>query len=149
MMGKRKWWIAAIVVVGLLLVWVVVRHTETEADNEKPGGPGDGAEWQAVVKVERGNLGSPLTLAGAFKPFQDVDVHAKVAGYIKEIYVDVGSHVKAGTNPGDSRSAGTRSGISRRGCSEGALKGRSGQGAKRFAGSEVDATWRFTRCTGG
>ena len=32
-------------------------------------------------------------MAGAFKPFQDVDVHAKVAGYIKKIYVDVGSRV--------------------------------------------------------
>jgi multidrug efflux pump subunit AcrA (membrane-fusion protein) len=46
-----------------------------------------------VVKVSRGKLGTPLTLAGAFKPFQDVDVHAKVAGYIKKIYVDVGSRV--------------------------------------------------------
>jgi RND family efflux transporter MFP subunit len=29
----------------------------------------------------------------AFKPFQDVDVQAKVAGYIKKIYVDVGFRV--------------------------------------------------------
>jgi RND family efflux transporter MFP subunit len=94
-MDKRKWWVAAIAVVGLLLVWVAVRHTKTEAENENA--ETDGAERvAAVVKVERGNLGSPLTLAGAFKPFQDVDVHAKVAGYIKEIYVDVGSHVKQG-----------------------------------------------------
>ena len=50
----------------------------------------------AFVKVERGTLAAPLTLAGAFKPFQDVDVHAKVAGYIKNIYVDVGTHVKTG-----------------------------------------------------
>jgi RND family efflux transporter MFP subunit len=37
-----------------------------------------------------------LTIAGEFKPFQDVDVHAKVAGYIRTIYVDVGDHVKEG-----------------------------------------------------
>jgi RND family efflux transporter MFP subunit len=37
-----------------------------------------------------------LTIAGEFKPFQDVDVHAKVAGYIRKIYVDVGDHVKEG-----------------------------------------------------
>jgi RND family efflux transporter MFP subunit len=37
-----------------------------------------------------------LTIAGEFKPFQDVDVHAKVAGYIRTIYVDVGDHVKGG-----------------------------------------------------
>jgi RND family efflux transporter MFP subunit len=95
MMDKRKWWVAAIAVVGVLLVWVVVRHTKTEADNQQAETVG-ADRVAAVVKVERGNLGSPLTLAGAFKPFQDVDVHAKVAGYIKEIYVDVGSHVKQG-----------------------------------------------------
>jgi RND family efflux transporter MFP subunit len=50
----------------------------------------------AVVHVEHHNVGSTLTIAGEFKPFQDVDVHAKVAGYIRKIYVDVGDHVKAG-----------------------------------------------------
>lgn len=93
---KRQWWIAGLVAVGLLLVLAIVRHTKTEADNEKPG-EGDGTvPVAAVVKVERRNLGVALTLAGAFKPFQDVDIHAKVAGYIKAIYVDVGSHVKEG-----------------------------------------------------
>jgi RND family efflux transporter MFP subunit len=93
-MGKRKWWIAALVVVGLLVVWAIVRHTD--ADNQKNGKAAGADRVASVVRVERGNMGAPLTLAGAFKPFQDVDVHAKVAGYIKEIYVDVGSHVKEG-----------------------------------------------------
>jgi RND family efflux transporter MFP subunit len=46
--------------------------------------------------VQRGPIQNTLTIAGEFKPFQDVDVHAKVAGYIKKIYVDVGDHVKQG-----------------------------------------------------
>jgi RND family efflux transporter MFP subunit len=50
----------------------------------------------AVVKVERGPMDSTLTIAGEFKPFQEVEVHAKVAGYIQKIYVDVGDHVKQG-----------------------------------------------------
>jgi RND family efflux transporter MFP subunit len=50
----------------------------------------------AVARVQRRTLGSTLTIACEFKPFQDVDVHAKVAGYIRHIYVDVGDHVKAG-----------------------------------------------------
>lgn len=50
----------------------------------------------AVAHVQRHNVGSTLAIAGEFKPFQDVDVHAKVAGYIREIYVDVGDHVKEG-----------------------------------------------------
>ena len=84
-----------LVALVVLLAWLGLRREKTEAD--------DGAHpvrtsvpVAAVVRVTRGTLGSPLTLAGAFKPFQDVDVHAKVAGYIKAIYVDVGSHVKDG-----------------------------------------------------
>ena len=50
----------------------------------------------AVVRVERRQLGNTLTIAGEFKPFQDVEVHAKVAGYIRKINVDVGDHVKEG-----------------------------------------------------
>jgi RND family efflux transporter MFP subunit len=37
-----------------------------------------------------------LVLSAEFEPFQDVDVMAKVAGYVKEIRVDIGSHVKQG-----------------------------------------------------
>ena len=33
-------------------------------------------------------------MSGAFRPYQEVDVHAKVAGYIRHIYVDVGDKVK-------------------------------------------------------
>jgi RND family efflux transporter MFP subunit len=96
MTGKRRWWITALVLLGLLLAWAVVRHTKIEADNENAR-EGKGADpVAAVAKATRRNVGVALTLAGAFKPFQDVDLHAKVAGYIKVIYVDVGSHVKEG-----------------------------------------------------
>src|SRR5579864_8527969 len=50
----------------------------------------------AVVLVERKPISSSLTLSGEFRPFQEVEVHAKVAGYIRKIYVDVGDRVKAG-----------------------------------------------------
>src|SRR5262249_3535905 len=50
----------------------------------------------AVVLVQRRPISSAVTLSGAFRPFQEVDVHAKVAGYIRQIYVDVGDHVKTG-----------------------------------------------------
>ena len=49
----------------------------------------------AVALVKRGSMVSSLTLSGAFKPYQEVDVHAKVAGYIRQIFVDVGDKVKA------------------------------------------------------
>lgn len=48
------------------------------------------------VRVQRHDITETLQIAGEFKPFQGVDVHAKVAGYIRVIYVDVGDHVKEG-----------------------------------------------------
>src|SRR5271170_1010738 len=50
----------------------------------------------AVVAVSRGNIAHVLNLAGQFQPYQVVDVHAKVSGYIKNIYVDIGDKVRAG-----------------------------------------------------
>jgi multidrug efflux pump subunit AcrA (membrane-fusion protein) len=50
----------------------------------------------AVVLAKRRPVVNSLTLSGAFRPYQQVDVHAKVAGFIRKIYVDVGDHVKAG-----------------------------------------------------
>lgn len=50
----------------------------------------------AVVLAQRKPITNSLTLSGEFRSFQEVDVHAKVAGYIRNIYVDVGDHVKAG-----------------------------------------------------
>src|SRR5271166_1074659 len=50
----------------------------------------------AVALVTRRPVVNTLTLSGAFRPYQQVDVHAKVAGFIRKIYADVGDHVKAG-----------------------------------------------------
>jgi RND family efflux transporter MFP subunit len=50
----------------------------------------------AVVKATRANLSSDLILTAEFEPFQEIDVMAKVSGYIKEIKVDIGDRVKEG-----------------------------------------------------
>jgi len=50
----------------------------------------------AVELATRGPIRSFITLSGEFRPYQEVDVHAKVAGYIRRIYVDVGDKVKEG-----------------------------------------------------
>jgi len=95
MTNKKYLVIVALALVGVLVFWGLFRHAKTEADGaDNPEHAG--APVAAVVKVGHGTLGTPLTLAGGFKPFQEVDLHAKVAGYIKTMYVDVGSHVKEG-----------------------------------------------------
>ena len=50
----------------------------------------------AVAKAARGDIAQSLTIAAEFRPFQEIEVHAKVAGYLKSISVDVGDRVKAG-----------------------------------------------------
>ena len=35
-------------------------------------------------------------MAAEFRPYQEVDIHAKVAGYLKSIHVDVGDRVSQG-----------------------------------------------------
>ncbi|HVJ09197.1 MAG TPA: efflux RND transporter periplasmic adaptor subunit [Acidisarcina sp.] len=49
-----------------------------------------------VTRVVRDNLASTLTVAGQFQPFQEVDLHAKVSGYIRRIGVDIGDRVRTG-----------------------------------------------------
>jgi len=50
----------------------------------------------SVAPVSRTDLSSTLTLAAEFKPFQEVNVYAKVAGYVRQMRVDIGDHVRAG-----------------------------------------------------
>lgn len=49
-----------------------------------------------VAAAQRGDIDHVLTLAGQFQPYQMVDVHPKVSGYMKKINVDIGDVVKQG-----------------------------------------------------
>ncbi len=49
-----------------------------------------------VTEVVRKSLGRNLTLSSELVPFQEIDVYAKESGYVKNLFVDYGSHVKAG-----------------------------------------------------
>jgi len=94
-MTNKKWiWAGAITLAAGLLAWFGRGTTEKEGLNHVAASADIAPA--AVARVERHNVGSTLTIAGEFKPFQDVNVHAKVAGYVREIYVDVGDHVKEG-----------------------------------------------------
>ncbi len=50
----------------------------------------------AVVKAVRHNLASQIEIASEFLPYQEIDVYAKVSGYIQKLYVDWGTHVRTG-----------------------------------------------------
>ena len=58
------------------------------ADQKVPTAP--------VVRVARRDLANDMEIASEFQPFQEVEVYAKVSGYIQKLYVDWGTHVKQG-----------------------------------------------------
>lgn len=93
---KRLIIVAAVLAAGCFLAWFWIGRGSSEA--EAPGNATNDSNVvpAAVARVERHTIADTLTISGEFKPFQDVDVHAKVAGYIKVINVDVGDHVKEG-----------------------------------------------------
>jgi len=49
-----------------------------------------------VAVAQRGDISHMLTLAGQFQPYQAVDVHPKVSGYMRKINVDIGDIVREG-----------------------------------------------------
>ena len=96
-MNNTKLWIvvAAVVIFGVA-AWRWASRASTEAEDQSHAQESEGVVRAAVVPVERKDIVNILALSGEFKPFQDVDIHAKVAGYIRRIPVDVGDHVKEG-----------------------------------------------------
>jgi RND family efflux transporter MFP subunit len=50
----------------------------------------------AVAKTAVADLSQTITLTAEFTPFQEIDVMAKVSGYVKQIYVDIGDRVRQG-----------------------------------------------------
>jgi RND family efflux transporter MFP subunit len=62
------------------------------------GSDANAAETPAatVAPVTRGSIVHTLSLAGQFQPYQEIEVHAKVSGYIRHIYVDIGDRVRQG-----------------------------------------------------
>ena len=70
-------------------------------------GPGAGAGSQktqadaasqtvAVTPVRRRPLSQKLTVSSELVPFQEIDVYAKESGFVKQLLVDYGTHVRAG-----------------------------------------------------
>src|SRR5271168_3889080 len=86
---KRILWIAVLLCVLLAALFLVVRIHRGKTPATQP-------RTAAVVAVVRGSLASSLAVAGQFQPYQQVDLHAKVSGYIRWIKVDIGDRVRQG-----------------------------------------------------
>jgi len=89
----KRWWIlfsvAVLAVAALILLWH--SHRRPQEVEAAPGPPA-----AQVAQAQRGTIDQVLTLAGQFQPYQVVDVHPKVSGFIRHIYVDIGDRVHQG-----------------------------------------------------
>ncbi len=86
--------IGAVLFVGFITLFLSSCSRNPGVQASATGGSDAPAVAVAVVNTE--NLSRALVLTAEFKPYQEVDVMAKVAGYIKQINVDVGDRVKEG-----------------------------------------------------
>lgn len=85
------------VVIGIILIGLCSCGRKPEVEAANPGtSPSTSPPVVAVARVAPADLSTAVVLTAEFLPFQEVEVHAKVAGYVKEIMVDVGDRVKAG-----------------------------------------------------
>ena len=82
---------AALVVVCLSFQFCVSCSKELKAVASPPDIP-----VVAVAKVSSEDLSRNLVLTAEFKPFQEIDVMAKVAGYVRDLHFDVGDRVQQG-----------------------------------------------------
>jgi RND family efflux transporter MFP subunit len=88
----RSVYLALLISSGLLVAMLPgcgsAHQTEAEDAAHAPTAP--------VVKVARRDLSNTLEIASEFQPLQEIEVYAKVSGYIKKLSIDWGTHVKQG-----------------------------------------------------
>lgn len=91
-MGKR---ILLIFACGTVLLAITFMNgCSGAAKDAKPDGPA--VPSAAVAAAKRGSISRTLSLAGQFQAYQVVEIHPKVSGFIRSIYVDIGDKVHKG-----------------------------------------------------
>jgi RND family efflux transporter MFP subunit len=91
---NHKLLVAVGAVIGLMVAILV-------ASRVRAGGPphtnnGRDVVPAAVALVKRTPIGNSFSVAGEFIPYQEIEMHAKVSGYVRKINVDIGDKVKTG-----------------------------------------------------
>ncbi|MDB6046436.1 MAG: Efflux transporter, family, subunit [Gammaproteobacteria bacterium] len=82
--------LAGIVVGGIILARSWHKPAKASTDNVTA------IPVVAVSKVDREDLYREITIPAEFRAYNEVDVHAKVSGYVQRMNVDIGDKVKAG-----------------------------------------------------
>lgn len=85
-------WIAAITVAGIVILCVRLPWRSSEAD----GASSAAMRSATAATVGREDLYREVEIPAEFRPRVEVELHAKVSGYLQTILVDFGDRVKAG-----------------------------------------------------
>ena len=92
-MRKRTRIIGIVVIllaVGVLGAWATRRPAQTLDSS------GTGVTTVAVVQAKRQDMARNITVTAELVPFQEVEIMAKIAGYVQKMLVDVGDRVQPG-----------------------------------------------------
>ncbi len=101
--SKRTAVLVVVVIVALAALWFGFGRSRSGDGNENGREQGNAAQSSAnepasaaVATVQLRSAESSITVPGVFQAYQDVLVHAKVSGYVKQIFVDIGDRVHTG-----------------------------------------------------
>lgn len=92
MRGKRLLIVVVCVAVVALTIYLLHARKHPEAAEDTATQP----PAVSVATAREGRIANQLTVAGIFQAYQEIDVHGKVSGYIRHIYVDIGDKVRQG-----------------------------------------------------
>jgi RND family efflux transporter MFP subunit len=93
--GWHKFLVLGLAVACLFVAALVARRARAGSPASAKAN-NDHTPYAAVAAVKRETIATSFSIAGQFIPYQNVELHAKVAGYIRNIYVDIGDRVHQG-----------------------------------------------------
>jgi RND family efflux transporter MFP subunit len=95
---RHKFIVLGVVVLCLFVAGMIAKRARAGSASNASDAGADvvHAPYAAVAPVKRETIATSLSIAGQFIPYQNVELHAKVAGYIRNINVDIGDHVHQG-----------------------------------------------------
>jgi RND family efflux transporter MFP subunit len=94
--SKRTAVVVVVIMIAVAAIWFGwKRHGNGPASAASTTSSND-APSAAVATVQLRPATSSITVPGVFQAYQDVLVHAKVSGYVKQIFVDIGDRVHTG-----------------------------------------------------
>ncbi len=94
-MSKRTLVVVILVVVAIAAL-LVLRDRSGKENKDAAHAAENEPLAAAVATVQKEPAETSVTVPGVFQAYQDILVHAKVSGYVKNIFVDIGDKVHTG-----------------------------------------------------